>query len=517
MVNYREILRLDSLNYSQRQIAASVHSSRRTIKEVVDAASKAGIEWPLGDGLTNEILQKMFYPGLHAATCLRKEPDYSYIHKELAKSGVNLSLLWSEYCGECYSSGNTPYMYSQFCDKYRRWAMATKATMRIKHKPGEAMQVDWAGSTIPVHDPMTGEITAAYLFVAVLPCSCIVYAEACPDMKSDRWLSCHARAFSYYGGVPRLIIVDNLKTGVIKNTKYEVILNRSYQELAEHYDTAVVPARVNRPKDKSVAEGSVRYATTWIIAALRNIRFFSVEEVKAAVAEKLEDLNRYPFKQREGNRCNAYDEEEREYMKPLPLTPYEPAAWSSARVQLDYTVSDGKNKYSVPFSLIGEDVEVRLTEKIVEVFFNGSRVASHPRSAKQQRNPIVAPEHMPVEHKKYLSYNTDDFLSWAATVGGYTSKAVEFFLSSGKEPEQGFKSCASLTKLGSRYGRKRLEMACELALLYSKSPAVRNITAILKGGQDKPKTGGGAAGANDAGQFGITRGEAYFRKGGAPL
>ena len=210
MVNYREILRLKNLGYTQRQIAASVYSSRNTIREVLNAASRNNIKWPLDDSVTNEMLLATFYPDRLTATNPRKGPEYSYIHKELAKPGVNLSLLWSEYCENCHANSKTPYMYSQFCDKYRHWARITKATMRIKHKPGDVMQVDWADNTIPIYDSVTGETTEAYLFVAVLPCSCYVYAEPCEDMTSGKWISCHAHAYSYFGGVTRLLIPDNL-------------------------------------------------------------------------------------------------------------------------------------------------------------------------------------------------------------------------------------------------------------------------------------------------------------------
>ena len=300
-------------------------------------------------------------------------------------------------------------MYTQFCDKYRKWARLTKAAMRITHKPGDAMQVDWAGTTIPYYDRVTGEAFDSYLFAAVLPCSCYAYVEVCDDMKTTNWLLCHVHAYQYFGGVTRLLIPDNLKTGVSKNTRYETILNKSYAEMAEYYETAIVPARVRAPQDKSLAEGTVKFATTWIIAALRNRKFFSVEEVKSAVKEKLDELNKTPFKKREGCRYSAYKEEEQSFMKPHPLTPFEPAVWSTAKVPLDYLITDGKNKYSVPFDLIGEQVDIRLTKATVEVFFHGSRVASHPRSATKRRDPVIQPEHMPTEHRKYLSYNADDF------------------------------------------------------------------------------------------------------------
>ena len=287
-------------------------------------------------------------------------------------------------------------MYTQFCEKYRQWARVTKATMRIQHKPGDAMQVDWAGNTLDIHDPVTGEMTKAYLFVAVLPCSCFAYVEVCGDMKLDTWLLCHVHAYNYFGGVARLLIPDNLKTGVTQNTRYETVLNRSYQELAEHYDTAIVPARVEHPKDKPLAEGTVKFASTWVLAALRDRKFFSVQEAQAAASEKLEDLNDRPFKKREGTRRTAYLQEEKEFMKPLPTVPYEPAVWSpELRIGRDYLVSDGLNRYSVPFDLIGEKVILRLTQQTVEAFYRGTRVAMHRRLRTASRDPIVKPEHIP--------------------------------------------------------------------------------------------------------------------------
>lgn len=511
MVNYREILRLTSLGYTQHQIAASLHHSRNTIRDVVKIADSLGLKWPLDDSVTNEELKSFLFPDQVSESSSRKEPDYSYIHNELAKSGVNLSLLWSEYCAECHASGKTPYMYTAFCDKYRHWARLSKATMRINHKPGDVMQVDWAGTTIPYYDTITGDENSAYIFAAVLPCSCFAYVEACDDMKSTNWLLCHAHAYSYFGGSTRLLIPDNLKTGVTANTRYDTIVNKSYQEMAEYYDTAIVPARVRRPKDKSLAEGTVKFATTWIIAALRNRKFFSIEEVKTAVAEKLEELNRIPFKKREGCRYSAYIDEEKEFMKQLPITPYEPAVWSTAKVPLDYLISDGKNKYSVPFDLIGEEVDIRLTKQTVEVFFHGSRVASHPREKIKKRDPITIPDHMPMEHRKYLSYSADEFTKWAESIGEFTTKVVDVFITSGKEPEQGYKSCASLTKLADKYGHKRLEKACERVMTFSKVPTIRNISTILKNGQDKINENNKSVAPPS---HGITRGAAYYQKGG---
>ncbi|HIX92506.1 MAG TPA: IS21 family transposase [Firmicutes bacterium] len=306
MVNYKEILRLSHEGYSQRQLESSLHCSRHTIREVLAAAKANGITYPLDDSFSNEQLEAILFPNRYASDNAYLTPDFTYIHKELAKPKVTLTLLWDEYRQKAETLGKRPYMPTQFGDKYRAWASITKATMRIHHKPGDAMEVDWAGQTLPIYDSVTGEEFPAYLFIAVLPYSGYTYAEATSDMKLENWLNCHIHAYEYFGGATRLLITDNLKTGVIKNTRYETVLNRSYQELAEYYDTAIVPARVEHPRDKSHAEGTVRFASTWILAALRNEHFFTLTEAKEAVSLKLEELNIREFKRREGCRKSAY-------------------------------------------------------------------------------------------------------------------------------------------------------------------------------------------------------------------
>ena len=511
-VDYLEILRLRSLRYSKNSISASVHSSHHTVEDVLAAADAKSIAWPIDDDVTNAELELLLFPDKYRYVSLYIEPDYQYIHEELAKKGVTLTLLWEEYCQKIRAAGGVPYMYTQFCEKYRRWARVTKATMRISHKPGDAMQVDWAGDPLYITDPVTGELEAVPIFVAVLPCSWYTYAEACRDMKQERWLLCHVHAFSYFGGVPRLLIPDNCKTATTANTRYETVLNRSYQELAEHYGTAIVPARVRKPDDKAAAEGSVRFVSTWITAALRDRKFFSLVEAQQAVQEKLEELNRRPFKKRPGCRLTAYEQEEKAYMRPLPVHTYEPAVWLHPKVGYDYLVSDGVNKYSVPYDLIGEKVDVRLTGQIVEVFYKQTRVAAHIRQDKPQREPIVKPEHMPEAHRRYLNYNAEDFTAWANTVGPNTAETVQFFLTSGKEAEQGFKACASLTKLGSRYGAKRLEEACERVLRLTSTPTIRNINTLCKASAERKEEA--PQEVRKEGSHGITRGAAYYRKGG---
>lgn len=508
-MNYKEILRLHKEGYSNREIASSLHVSRNSINQVLESANRIGVTAVRCKELENNELKELLYPS-NEKPSRYAEPDYAYIHTELAKPGVTLTLLWTEYCEKCHHNGQTPYMSTQFSDKYRKWARITKATMRINHKPGDAMQVDWAGNTIPVHDNATGESFSMYVFVAVLPCSCYAYAEACIDMKSENWLLCHAHAYEYFGGVTRLLIPDNLKTGVTANTRYDTILNRSYQEMAEHYDTAIVPARVKHPQDKSLAEGTVKYISTWIIAALRDRVFFTPEEVRAAVREKLEEFNNKQFQKRDGTRRSAYLEEEKPYMKLLPNEAYEPAVWTKSKVNSEYLISDGRNRYSVPFDLIGETIDIRLTKNTVEIFYHSGRVASHKRLIVSQRDPVVKAEHMPEKHQKYLGYTEEGIKNWANTVGESTANVISGFMSSVKEPEQAQKSCVSLMKLVEKYGSSKLESACKRALSYSESPAIRSISIILKNDSEKPHN----KLSEETKSYGITRGAEYFSKGG---
>ena len=511
MTNYRKILEMHSQGISQRGIVAGVHSSHQTVRSAIECAQKLNITWPLDESVTNEVLDELFYGKHDSSPTPYAVINYEYIHRELSKKGVTLTLLWQEYCEKAYANGETPYMSTQFGDKYRRWAMVTKATMRVTHKPGEVMQVDWAGGTIPYYDSVTGEEYKAYLFVAALPCSSYIYVEACTDMKQENWLLCHVHAYEYFGGVTRILVPDNLKTGVVANTRYETQLNESYRELAEHYGTAIVPARVRKPQDKGLVEKSVGFTTTWISAALREQKFFSFAEVRNAVAERLEMINTKPFQKRPGNRREAYLSEEKEFMLPLPTRPYEPAIWHQQTVGRDYLISDGLNKYSVPFDLIGEQVQVRLTKNIVEVFFKGSRVTSHKRLENYCSQPVVKSEHMPDNHRRYLEYNADEFKEWAHGIGKSTEAVVNHFLTSGDAPEQGYKDCVSLKKLGERYGKAKLEAACERMLAFSSSPSIRTIATILKNAKDSDNS---AETTDNSSKYGITRGAAYWKKGG---
>lgn len=509
MVNYREIIRLKSQGYSNTSVASSSGSSRNTVAEVWQLAQEKGIAWPISKTLTDKDIQGILYPN-RSSSDGRKLPDFEYIHAELAKPGVTLSLLWAEYCVQCETEHLIPYQHSQFNEKYHAFAASTKATLRIKRKPGELMEVDWAGNTLSVYEEATGKTITAYVFIACLPCSLYSYAEAFPDMKTSHWIEAHIHAYTYFNGVTRILVPDNLKTGIIKNTRTELVLNRSYHEMAEYYGTAIIPARPESPRDKPNVEGTVGVISTWIIAALRNRKFFSFSELNAAIQEKLKEFNEKPFQKKKGSRLSAFEEEEQSFLIPLPDSPYETAVWSTATIQPDYLITVGNCKYSVPYEFIGKNVDIRATTKCIEVFYQNYRIASHVRVS-YSADPIYLPEHMPENHRKYLEYNTESFLKWSEGIGPSTISVIKTFLYAHKVEQQGYKSCISLMKLADRYSTERLEAACSRALYYTPSPSLKNITTILKNGQDKVTAR--HADEKASGQYGITRGASYFKGG----
>ena len=376
------------------------------------------------------------------------------------------------------------------------------------------MEVDWIGDTLKVYDSANCCEIPAYIFVAVLPCSLYGYAEAFPDMKSNHWIEAHVHAYSFFGGVTRILVPDNLKTGVIKNTRTELILNRSYHEMAEHYGTAIIPARPVKPKDKPNAEGTVKVLETWILAALRNRKFFTFQELNKAIHEKLEEFNAKPFQKKKGSRLSAFLEEEKDFLMPLPDSPYETAVWSTATIQPDYLITVGNCKYSVPNEFIGKKVDIRAAENSIEDFYQGHRIASHVRKT-YAPEPIYLPEHMPENHRKFLEYNTESFLEWGKSMGHATLLVVKHFLFMHKVEQQGYKSCASLMKLADRYGTDRLENACAKALSYTPSPSLKNISTILKNGQDKVVLTSDSAhvSTKESLKYGITRGASYYKGG----
>lgn len=486
MIKYREILRLHAQDLSIRSIASGVGSSRNTVSDVLKRAKEKDVLWPLEKDVDDAELQSLLFPEKNQSD-VRQKPDCVHIHKEMARSGVTLSLLWHEYVQLCREQREIPYSYRQFCRFYTRYVTKTKATMRIKRKPGETMEVDWAGQTASVKNSTTGQVNPAYVFVAVLPCSQFAYVEAFLSMGTSSWIQAHIHAFQFFNGVPRTIVPDNLKTGVDHSSRTDPIINRTYQELAEHYQTAIIPARVRHPKDKPNVEGTVKIISTWIIAALRNGQYFSIQELNEAIKEKLVEYNQKPFQKKNGSRQSAFAEEESFALLPLPASPYELATWRTATVPYDYHISVEKMYYSVPYEYLKHQVDIRMTQHIIEVFYHGMRIASHVRLYGNSGQLSTNPDHMPDQHKDYLTFTPEHFLSWSKTIGTHTVATVQGFLDSYKVEKQALKSCLALSKLADKYSVERLEAACMRALSYSPRPNIKSITTILKTGQDKQR------------------------------
>lgn len=510
MTDYREILRLHSQGISQRGIATSCECSRNTVSSVINKALDADITWPLPAVMSDDDLRKALFPE-HALPTNRKTPDFEHIHKEMAKSGVTLSLLWHEYYVEARNNQEIPYMYTQFCKYYREYAMCNKATMHIDHKPGEKMEVDWAGQTASIIDSITGEIVPVYIFVSVLPCSQYAYVEGFLTMNQESWIAAHVNAFTYYGGVTRIIAPDNLKTGVQGIKWYIPIINKTYHEMAEHYGTAIIPCRVRAPKDKSSVERSVGIISTWILAALRNQQFFSLSELNRAIRMELGKLNNRPFQKKPGSRSSVFLEQEQPMLIPLPAIPYELASWKIATVQYNYCITVEKMHYSVPYEYIKQKVDVRITKTIVEVFFKGNRVCSHPRLHGYPGQYSILEEHMPEKHRQYAKWNGERFLEWAERIGPNTKIIVKSFLTAHRVEQQGYKSCMALLKLSDKYSVPRLEAACKKALTYTPNPNFKSVQTILQTGQDRTEPAIAATNDADTGsQYGFVRGSSYY-------
>ncbi|MGE5506863.1 MAG: IS21 family transposase, partial [Chitinophagales bacterium] len=376
MRTIKEALRLHhELGLTMRQVAASLHVAPSTASEVFRRAEAAGLGWPLPDDLDEAELERLLYSGNQGRPRTRPEPDWAYVRQELSKKGVTLELLWMEY----KQDHPTGYQYSQFCEHYRRWQKTVDVVLRQNYRAGEKMLVDYAGKTIPIIDRGTGEIHEALLFVSVLGASNYTYAEAHWNQDLASWIGGHCRSFAYFGGVAEYVVPDNPKTAVKRSCWYEPELNRTYQEMAAHYGTAIIPARPRKPRDKAKVEVAVQIAERWIIARLRHQTFHSLDELNRAIQPLLEELNGRPFKKLDGSRQKLFESLEKPALGPLPAEPYEFAQWKKAKVSIDYHIDVDRNFYSVPYQLVGEHVDVRVSFRTVEVYHKGRRVASHVR------------------------------------------------------------------------------------------------------------------------------------------
>ncbi len=484
MRRIREILRLKhACGATDRAIAQSIGVARSTIALCLERAAAAGLTWPLPETLTDRVLEAMLFASAGTRPgCRRKsEPDWAHVHRELRRPGVTLALLWEEY----RSAEPGGYQYSRWCELYRDWESRLSPTMRQAHPAGERLFVDYAGQTVPVIDAQTGEITPAQIFVAVLGASNYTYAEATATQTLPDWIGSHGRALAFLGGVPRQIVPDNPKVGVTKALWYEPGLNRTYLDLAAHYGTAILPTRTRKPRDKAKVEAGVLVVERWILARLRNRRFFSLAEFNAALAELITDLNARPMKRLGVSRADMFTQLDRPALKPLPAEPFVYAEWRVRRVSLDYHVDLDGHYYSVPFRLIKEQVDVRLTARTIEIFHKGERVAVHRRGGQRGRHTTV-PEHMPSSHRRYADWTLERLQREAAAIGPSTGKLVALILESKPHPEQGFRACLGILRLARQYGRDRLEAACDRGLAIG-ARSYGSIHSILQTGMDRTR------------------------------
>src|ERR1700678_82079 len=483
MRKIREVLRLRfAQGLSQRAIGASVRLSTGAVNSCLSRARLAGVVWPLPDGLSDTQLEALLYPPPpDVATEQRPVPEWAVVHRELRRSNMTLALLWEEYRDG--PGGQDGFGYSWFCDLYRDWASRLKPTLRQVHTAGERGFVDFAGHTMEVIDGATGEIRSAEVFVAVLGASNYTYAEATWTQSLADWLGAHVRMLAFIGGVPGQIVSDNLRAGITRACFYEPLVNRTYADMATHYGTAVIPARPYKPRDKAKVEVGVQVVQRWILARLRNRRFFSLVELNQAIRELVAQLNDRPMRGWGTTRRALYEQIDRPALLQLPPTPYEYADWKRCRVNLDYHVEIEKHFYSVPFQLLRQEVEARITAKTVEIFHRGKLVAAHLRSLRAHRPTTVA-DHMPSSHRRYRDWTHERILREAGAIGDDTKALVEVILRSRPHPEQGFRSCIGILGLAKRYDAERLDGACARALALG-TRSYSSVAAILKNAQEK--------------------------------
>ena len=457
MRQIREILHHKyALGLSERQIGRALGISKSAVGDAIRRARSCELTWPLPDALTDDALERRLFPAAEAAAPDRRPmPDWAYVSKELRRRDMTLGLLWEEYRLRAPDG----YGYSRFCDHYRDWVGRQKPTMRQLHVAGDKMFVDFAGRTVDVVASLTGEIRTAQVFVAVLGASSFTYAEAVWSQSLPDWIGVHVRAFGYFGGSVRLVVPDNLRSGITRACFFEPEIQRTYAEMLDHYQAAGVPARPYKPRDKAKAEVAVQVVQRWVLARLRNQRFFSLEQLNAAIRALLENLNDRVMRHLGLSRRQLFEQVDRPALRALPTEPYVYAEWKRCRVGIDYHVEIEKHLYSVPHTLLRQEVEARITAGTVEIFVRGKRVATHIRSPGRGRPTTVA-DHMPSSHRRYADWNLERFHRDAAAIGPAAAAMVAAILAAKPHPEQGFRAAIGIISLVKRYDRDRVEAAC---------------------------------------------------------
>ncbi|MCL2804068.1 MAG: IS21 family transposase [Micrococcales bacterium] len=505
VVDYKRILQMSAAGVSQRGISDVTSFSRNTVAAVLGAAKARGVVYDDVARMEPAAVREMLLPK-QTRESGRTPPDFAEVHKELARPNVTLQLLWNEYAVRTRLADGVPYSYTQFTHLYRTWVKVTGATMRIERRPGERIEVDWAGNTMTFIDPGTGAARTADLFVAVLAYSVFYYIEAFADMALESWIEGNVAAFEAFGGTARFLVPDNLKTGVTKADRYEPVLNPAYAQMAEHYGTVVMPARVGAPRDKSAAENAVRHGANAVSAALRHRRFVSLAELNEAIAEQVEMLNAKPFQKRQGSRAEVFAAEEAPVLNPLPETRFEIASLKTAKVGPNYHIQVLTNFYSVPSTLIGKQLDVRVTSRLIEVFDGPTRVASHTRLREVKGRYQTLPEHMPEAHRaQSQEWSPGRFISWAGEIGPNTQAVIRAILGSKKIVEQTYRSCLGVMSLAKKTGgTRRLEDTCAKAREASISPSYTLVRRLWATWEPVPPP------ARSLGDAGFVRGAAYY-------
>ncbi len=480
MRKLREVIRLKLQGkQSGRAIAKSCGLSPSTVSEYLGRVAVAGLTWPLPAALDDAALEHLLFPDEGHPVSDRPEPDWIWVHQELQRRHVTKLLLWQEY-REAQPAG---YQYSQFCERYLKWARPLSATMRQAHRAGEKVFLDFSGAGLDVADALTGECRKAVLFVAVLGASNLTYVEPVLHQDLPTWVGCHVRAFDFFGGTTPVWVPDNLRAAVTRADKYEPELNPTYAELARHYEAAVIPARPYKPRDKAKVEGAVLIAERWILAVLRHRTFYSMEELRTAVAGLLTRLNDKQMRRLKKSRRQLFEEIERAALKPLPARPYELAIWAKPTVAPDYHVAFDDHFYSVSYLLLGERLELRATETTIEILHHNLVVASHVRSY-FKGGYSTRVEHMPRGHREHAEWTPQRIIAWAKKVGPNTGGLVEAIMAAKKHPEHGFKRCLGILRLRKQYADERIERACGRALRFGML-TYKQVKAILQNNLDR--------------------------------
>ncbi len=477
MRKIKEILKLNFENVSNREISRRLRIGAASVSRYLARAKAAGLVWPLSHDWSEEKIYSLLFPVENKNTTYPL-PDFGKVHKELKRKGVTLMLLWFEY----QRQNPNGYSYSRFCELYQSFIGKRNPSMRQMHRAGEKCFVDYSGLTVPWTDKATGEIHHAQIFVAVLGASNYTFIEASADQSLLSWIQSHVRAFNFFAGTPLCLVPDNLRSGVTKAHLYDPDINRTYQDMADHYHVAIVPARVRSPKDKPKVEVGVQGIQRWILAPLRDVTFFSVQEINDAIKPLLTAYNEKPFYELEGSRYSQYLEIDKPALKALPSTPYTYAEWKKARSGSDYHVAVNKHYYSIPHQYLKENIDVRITATTIECFYKGTRIALHQRSYKPGHTTIH--EHMPSKHQEYADWTPERMYQWAKSIGPNTAKLIQALTDTHKIPEQSFRSCFGILRMSKTYGPERLENASIRALHFG-AIRYKNIESILKSGLDK--------------------------------